>query len=255
MLQRVVVEPARIQPPIIQLTPEQQHYLHRVLRLKLGDRFIAMDGQGNSWLATLNHENAQILEAVPTHTELPVAVTLVVALPKGNAFDDVVRQATELGVAQILPVMSDRTLLNPSPQKLDRWRRIAQEAAEQSERQIVPHLLAPITFTEHLHQVKPLSQPSLGYLCTPRDCSPHLLTVLLSAAPSQQPPASLYLATGPEGGWTEAEIEQAIAVGYQIVSLGDRILRAVTAPIAALSLITAVYDREGRSLLSQEVAE
>jgi 16S rRNA (uracil1498-N3)-methyltransferase len=259
MLQRVVVDPAKIQPPIIQLTPEQHHYLQRVLRLKSGDRFIALDGQGNAWLAMLNSEDAQILEPMQTHTELPIVVTLVIALPKGNAFDEVVRQVTELGVAQILPVISDRTLLNPSPQKCDRWRRIAQEAAEQSERQIVPKVFDPVLFTAHLEQFKQLPQPVSGYLCTPRDRSPHLLTVLLSSpSPTQLtpcPPPALHLATGPEGGWTEAEVEQAIAAGYQAVSLGDRILRAVTAPIAGISLIAAIYERESRSRRSQDVVE
>ncbi|NJP12595.1 MAG: 16S rRNA (uracil(1498)-N(3))-methyltransferase, partial [Leptolyngbyaceae cyanobacterium RU_5_1] len=150
MLQRVVVDPANIKPPWILLTSEQQHYLSRVLRLTVGDRFIAMDGQGQSWIASLVHPDppnqlrAQILESVLTQTELPIAVTLVIALPKGNTFDEVVRQVTELGVSSIAPVISDRTLLNPSPPKLERWQRIAQEAAEQSERQIVPTLLPPI---------------------------------------------------------------------------------------------------------------
>ncbi|MDX2244475.1 MAG: 16S rRNA (uracil(1498)-N(3))-methyltransferase [Leptolyngbyaceae cyanobacterium bins.302] len=260
MLQRVVVDPAQMQPPTIHLTAEQHHYLTRVLRLKVGDRFIVMDGQGHSWLAQLEAQPeakpepypATILEAILAQTELPIAITLVIALPKGNAFDDVVRQATELGVSQILPVISDRTLLNPSPQKLDRWRRIAQEAAEQSERQIVPALLDPIPFANHLQQISHRSHCDRYYLCTPRHSAPHLLAQIRSPFPIPQPPSpnspssipSISLAIGPEGGWTDAEIEQAIAAGYQLASLGDRILRTVTAPIVALALVAAASESE-----------
>lgn len=239
MLQRIVVDPANIQPPEIQLTSEQQHYLMRVLRLQPGDRVIVMDGQGQSWLTVLEKEAyVQILEELQTQTELPVGVTLVMALPKGNGFDDIVRQATELGVSQIQPVISDRTLLKPSPQKRDRWYRIMQEAAEQSERQIVPTLFDPLPFTDYLAHLQtwPLV---MGYLCTPRQSAPHLLTRLQALQNTTQ---SIHLAIGPEGGWTDAEVEQAISVGYQLVSLGDRILRAVTAPIMAIGLVAAFYD-------------
>ncbi len=244
MHQRVVIDPCQICLKAIALTQDQQHYLGRVLRLKVGDRFIAMDGQGQSWLAhliTLDDQlQAEIVEPLQTHTELPVNVTLVMALPKGNSFDEVVRQATELGVASIVPVLSDRTLLKPSPQKCDRWRRIAQEAAEQSERQHVPMLHDPIPFTQSLTH---LTTYDPNYFCVTRHTAPHLLNCLLSPLPS--PLSPLTLAIGCEGGWTDAEVEQAIAAGYQPVSLGSRILRAVTAPIVALSLIAAVYERNG----------
>jgi hypothetical protein len=125
-LQRIAIAPSQFQQEQILLTPQQQHYLGRVLRLCDGDRFIAMDGKGKWWLAQLEGEKAQVLEPLTVQTELPVSITLMVALPKGNGFDDVVRCCTELGVAVIAPVVSDRTLLNPSPQKLERWYRVAQ---------------------------------------------------------------------------------------------------------------------------------
>jgi 16S rRNA (uracil1498-N3)-methyltransferase len=245
--QRVVIDPCQICLKAIALTQDQQHYLGRVLRLQAGDRFIAMNGQGQSWLAnliTLNDQlQAEIVEPVQIHTELSVRVTLVMALPKGNGFDDVVRQATELGVACIVPVLSYRTLLKPSPQKCDRWRRIAQEAAEQSERQHVPILQNPISFTQSLTH---LTTSNPHYLCVTRHPAPHLLNCLLSPIPTPHSlPPSITLAIGCEGGWTDAEVDDAIAAGYQSVSLGSRILRAVTAPIAALSLIAAVYEGNG----------
>ncbi len=231
-LQRIAIAPSQIQETLITLTKEQQHYLRRVLRLNAGDRFIAMDGQGKWWLAQLEAEQAQVLETLSVETELPVAVTLMVALPKGNGFDEIVRYCTELGVTCIAPVLSDRTLLNPSPQKLERWRRIATEAAEQSERAFVPTILEPVAFSTAITS----SQANHRYICEGRGDYPHLNSLLKSDS------SEIVIATGPEGGWTEAEIENAIATGFQPVSLGRRILRAVTAPVVALTLISATFE-------------
>ena len=236
-LQRIALHPSQIQAQQIQLNPDQQHYLSRVLRLQVGDRFIGMDGAGHWWLSELQAAGtAAIVEPLVAQTELPIAVTLMAALPKGSGFDEVVRQATELGVTHIAPILSDRTLLNPSPNKLERWRRIAAEAAEQSERLVIPEILAPQPFAQAL-----TLDVEVGYICvTRRDALP-LWQQLQAQAQSGALP-SLAIAIGPEGGWTEAEVEQAIATGYQPVSLGSRILRAVTAPLAALALIGGVFE-------------
>lgn len=235
-LQRLVIVASQIDRQQIVLTTEQQHYLSRVLRLRSGDRFIAMNGQGQGWLAALESDRAQILEPIHAHSELPISVTLVLALPKGNGFDEVVRQATELGVTCVAPVISDRTLLNPSANKLERWRRIAQEAAEQCERQIVPEILDPISWRDRL-QIESFNS-ECRLICLARGNSPHLLDYL-----NQSVCSSITLAIGPEGGLTDAEIEAAIAAGYQPISLGRRVLRAVTAPIVALSLVAGVFEK------------
>lgn len=248
-LQRLAIAPQQHQEGQILLTPGQQHYLNRVLRLKEGDRFIAMDGQGSWWLSELETSlsQAKIIESLCVQTELLGTVTLMAAMPKGNGFDDVVYQATELGVACIVPLNSDRTLLNPSPHKLERWRRLTHEAAEQSERQFVPTLLNPIDFSASL-QLPEISNAH-RYICVARGDAPHLLSCLLerglklkTSSPSNPQPPSVVIATGPEGGWTATEVELAKAAGFQPVSLGRRILRAVTAPIIALSLVTSVFD-------------
>lgn len=232
-LQRLVIAPSQLQPGKIILTAQQQHYLGHVLRLRGGDRFVAMNGLGQLWLAQLEGAQAQILEPIQIESELPVPVTLMAALPKGNGFDEVVRYCTELGVACIAPVLSDRTLPLPSPQKLERWRRIAQEAAEQSERQLVPNILAPVPFRAGLT----VGQQSHRYICVARGSYPDLLSCLRVSIPTD-----MIITTGPEGGWTAVEVEEAIAAGFQPVSLGRRILRAVTAPIVALSIVAAALE-------------
>lgn len=232
-MQRLVIAPEQLQNDLVSLTPQQQHYLKRVLRLQKGDRITILDGQGKGWLAVLEEGTTlKILEPVSVQTELPVEITLILALPK-NGFDDVVRACTELGVSCILPVGSDRTLLKPSPQKLERWRRIATEAAEQSERQIVPQILDPISFTESLS----LMPTARRLICVARGNWPHLLTLL-----QEETSGPICIAIGPEGGWTPAEVESAIASGFQPVTLGSRILRAITAPIVALSFVTGAIE-------------
>ena len=237
-MQRLVIAPTQRQNGKIYLTPQQQHYLERVLRLKPGDRLIAMNGRGSSWYCTLEDlSTATIGEPIPVQTELRVNVILMVALPKGNGFDEVVRCCTELGASCIVPVISDRTLLNPSSQKLARWRRIATEAAEQSERAIVPVIDEPISFSKSLQ----IATSARCYLCVARSDAPHLLDCYSSQKTFD---SQIAIATGPEGGWTPAEVKEAIASGFQPVSLGRRILRTVTAPIVALSVVAATLERQ-----------
>ncbi len=245
-LQRLAVNADQICNKSINLTNEQQHYLHRVLRLNQGDKFIAMDGRGHWWLAVLEAQEtgliASITEEIVVNRELAVEVTLMAALPKGNGFDEVVRQATELGVARIWPVTSDRTLLKPSGQKVDRWKRIAAEAAEQSERQFVPTIFEPISFDL---AVKDCGQKH-RFICVARGDNRHLWDCLIGLEPPCPPPRgelSIAIAIGPEGGWTDGEVKRAIEFGFEPVSLGSRILRAVTAPIVALSLVGTAFEK------------
>jgi 16S rRNA (uracil1498-N3)-methyltransferase len=237
-LQRITIAPHQINSQQITLTSDQHHYLTRVIRLRTGDRFQAIDGVGNCYLAEINGEVAEIIQITTTTVdrELPQPITLICALPKGNNFDDLVRACTELGVTTILPAISDRTLLNPSPQKLTRWRKIAQEAAEQSERLVVPTIAEPQALTTIFSQLPDLADK---YLCEARGDQPHLLTCLQASQLIDRP---MIIAIGPEGGWTDGEIQQAIKHGFRLVSLGARILRTITAPIVALSIVAAAID-------------
>ncbi|NJN49000.1 MAG: 16S rRNA (uracil(1498)-N(3))-methyltransferase [Alkalinema sp. RL_2_19] len=238
-LQRLVIAPEQMMHGGIQLDHDQVHYLQRVLRLQVGDRFIAMDGRGQTWLAAIGktvvtgETIATILETLEVDSELPQAVTLAIALPKGSGFDDVVRQVTELGVARIVPILSERTLLQPNAKKLVRWQKIAAEAAEQSERAIVPEIDAPVKWQTYLQQA---STSAERFLCWERGDSPGLLAAWSLAG-------TVEVAIGPEGGWTEAEVVAALAVGYQPVSLGKRILRAVTASVAAAAILAAAQEQ------------
>ncbi len=235
-MQRITITPSQINDSSITLTTAQHHYLTRVIRLKNGSQFQAIDGTGKLYLAELNPDTARIIELITT-AELNQPMILICALPKGNNFDDIVRACTELGVTEIVPAISDRTLLQPSPQKLQRWRKIAQEAAEQSERTYIPTIEEPQT-TQTIFTQSP--DAGAKYLCEARGEQPHLLTCLQSQPIENYLP--IIIAIGPEGGWTDAEIELAIQNGFQLVSLGKHVLRTTTAPIVALSIVAAAID-------------
>jgi 16S rRNA (uracil1498-N3)-methyltransferase len=236
-VQRITIDPSQIDDSNITLTTEQHHYLTRVIRLKNGSQFHAIDGIGNVYLAEITGATAQIIQLISTdNQQWTQQITLICALPKGNNFDDLVRACTELGVTQIIPALSDRTLLQPSPQKLQRWRKIAQEAAEQSERSFVPTIDEPQALTAIFDR---LPAGAHKYICEARGEHPHLLTCLQST-PITEP---IILAIGPEGGWTAGELDRAVKFGFQPVSLGRQILRTITAPIVALSIVTAITEQ------------
>jgi 16S rRNA (uracil1498-N3)-methyltransferase len=251
-LQRIAIDPSQISENYIALTPAQQHYLTRVLRLQASAPFEVIDGSGKLYVAQIERDRSQppgtiaarIVSIVASDIDplanpcVPPAITLICALPKGNNFDDIVRACTELGVNTICPAISDRTLLDPSPQKLQRWRKIAQEAAEQSERLTIPTIAEPQSLQTIFSQ---LPIDSTKYFCEARGDRPHLLECLQAQISTNN---QLTIAIGPEGGWTQAEIDRAIACDFQLVSLGRQILRTITAPIVALSLITATFDQK-----------
>jgi 16S rRNA (uracil1498-N3)-methyltransferase len=234
--QRFVIEIEQQQGNLVYLNTAQAHYLRRVLRLGLGDRAIAMTGDGKAWLVQLTAENAEILSPIAIDTELPVNITLFVSLPK-QGIDETIRCCTEIGITTFVPILSERTVLKPSANKLTRWQRIAQEAAEQSERAIVPTIFQPMTLSAVLNNEQFLG--SYRYFCTARSDAPLLSTVLSNQLVRGD---SIVIATGCEGGWTESEILAAQEAEFQLVSLGRRILRAVTAPITASSLVASVSE-------------
>ena len=234
-LSRLVFSPRQQQENCISLSQEQQHYLKRVLRLGEKDLFIAMDGQGKSWFAQISGAKAKLLELIDLKTELSVNVSLITALPKGNGYEQIIRSGTELGVNCFIPVFSDRSILKPSNNKLERWRKIITEAAEQSEREIVPEIITPMFFREAITNFIPGN--SDRFICTARREANSLITSLENINHHH-----IMIATGTEGGWTEAEISLAISHNFLPVSLGKRILRATTAPITALSLVTAILE-------------
>jgi 16S rRNA (uracil1498-N3)-methyltransferase len=255
-LQRVTLQAHQVSPVIqinsaIALTSEQRNYLCNVLRLDVGAEFIALDRQGGWWLAKLSGDldNAKIIAKLENNSELSAKITLGIAMPKGSNIESVIRQTTELGVRQIAPLFSDRTIIKSGTeigdQKRDRWQRIAEEAAELSMRTYVPEINAPQKLSTWFDYFAKSPSPTGKYICVINPDSPHLLTYLQdqkNLLNKGQTDLEMAIITGCEGGWTTREEEMAIASGFVPVSLGDRVLSAVTAPVLALSIIGAFLD-------------
>ncbi len=257
-LQRVVLQPQQCLPLLlpaveIDLTPAQQHYLVNVLRLKPRAEFIALNGKGQWWRAELlaDLQKAVIIEEIIANTELSIPVTLAIAMPKGNGMESIVRICTELGVNQIVPLWSERTVVRPGTsmggQKMERWQRIAQEASEQSLRTYVPEILEPQAFSDWVRFDLDRQNYQHKFIGITQGDRPHLLSSMLEIWPEMQTAnlsaGNILVATGSEGGWTKSEEEMAVAQGFQPVSFGDHILAATTAPVVALSIVSAVISR------------
>ncbi|MEM9246480.1 MAG: RsmE family RNA methyltransferase [Cyanobacteria bacterium P01_F01_bin.153] len=253
MPQRILVTPDQLQGDRLALSPDQSHYLTRVLRLVAGDSFVAIFENpvqpldeldpGRWWLVQLLDQGGQILDRLeePTNT---VPVTVLVAITKGGGFDEVLRQLTELGVAVIVPLQTERTVVVPGANKIKRWKRIIAEAAEQCERSPLPKLFDPMPWSEALALPwTEESEPMEKLICAARYGEGRsLLTALQTTLDEPATPTHWAIAIGPEGGWTEEEKNLAIGTGFEAVSLGGRILRAVTAAVTVGAIAAAVWE-------------
>lgn len=206
----------------------------QVLRMQPGDALTLFDGRGGEYDATIEHMGrSEVRVAVGAHhaveCEAPVAVHLALAMPANERMDWLVEKATELGAASVQPLVAERSVLRLSGERAQKkqahWQAVAIAACEQCGRNRVPVV----------HAVQPLagwlaSQPQAGLVLSLREGS----RALAALAPA----AEVTLLSGPEGGLSPAEEDAAFARGWQPVNLGPRVLRAETAPLAALALLT-----------------
>ena len=217
------------------LSPDESQHL-RVLRLRPGATVRVFDGQGGEADATLIRLDEggamlQLGEAVHNDRETPQPVTLAVALLKGDKLSDVVRAGTELGVTTF-QLLQTRHADVPEigEQKLVRLRRIAAEASKQSRRAVTPEVLAPIPIAGL--KLDGLELDGQGFLAHPGSGA-RLTDHLDWSGP-------VTLVSGPEGGFSEGEVSALVGRGFVAVTLGPRILRAETAPLALLGALAAL---------------
>ncbi len=228
------MRPHRVYVP--KITPEvrvwgrEARHLLEVLRARVGDTVTVFDGQGLEGRAVLaaiegGAAHLRVEETWPTDREVGVPVVLYAALLKGDKLADVVRAATELGVSRFTPLITERSIPKEMKRaKLERLRRIAVEAAKQSGRTRLPEVTEPIP----LEAVPEVPQ---GFVAHPGS-SLRVREVLDLERP-------VALATGPEGGFSAREVALLEARGFVPVTLGRRILRAETAAVALVALVTA----------------
>ena len=237
---RFFVAPEQVVGDRLTLTGGDAHHAAKVLRLGPGDGLTVLDGSGWAYHATISSVSPGEVQAVILRREPapepPVPVTLYQALPKGDKMELVIQKATELGMARLVPVAASRSVVqlkaDKAEGKLARWQKIAQEAAEQSERGRVPVVAAPVAVKD----VR-LADGELGLVLSERVEGPSLPRALPAQAP-----AGLAVFVGPEGGWTPEELDLLRGQGVVEVSLGKRILRTETAGLAALAIVMAAYE-------------
>ncbi len=226
------VPPQLIKGKKVILDPEETWHASQVLRLRPGDEIRVVDGQGSSYKAIIRKLSDQglegeIVDALQTTNEPGVEISLAFAPPKGRRAEILVEKGTELGANVFLPLITERTVVHPSPTKVDRWRRIAQQAMKQSGRSLWPKVAKPQSFDQFLQKAEQYDQ--LFLCCLHPAAQPLKLENNLTS--------TILLALGPEGGFSSAEVERARRKGFYLVSLGRRRLRVETAAIVSLALL------------------
>jgi 16S rRNA (uracil1498-N3)-methyltransferase len=211
----------------------------QVLRLQPGDEVALFDGRGGEWSARIEAmAKRDVRVCVLAHNaierELPIAVTLALAMPAGDRMDFVVEKATELGAAAIQPLVSERSVLRLAGERAEKrqahWQSIAIAACEQCGRNRVPSILPVLPLTTWLGGLAPAAAEEARVLLGWRDATPWPLAVARIGA-------TLMLLSGPEGGFADAEEDSARLRGFVTAQLGPRVLRADTAPLACLAAI------------------
>lgn len=214
------------------------HYIYRVLRLRPRGLLTLFNGQGDEYTAVILMANKQCVKVlINEHRRSedlsPIYLTLVQGLPQGKKMELILQKAVELGVNQIIPVITDYC---NAPDDRERWRKkyrhwqkIVISACEQCGRNKIPALAMPLKFDQGLEMVNPgtkiILHPGAG----------------ANFAQLPKPRNNLALAIGPEGGFSDKELGRAYTAGYQLASMGPRILRTETAALAAISICQMLW--------------
>lgn len=225
------------------LTGEQLHHIRDVLRLKAGDRVALFDSSRNEYLSSIQKidKTQALLKVDSMHTVPPprTRITIACAVPKKSGMDDLIDALTQLGVDVIIPMQTERVIVKPDESRqdarLERWRRIALSAAQQSQRSSIPEI----------HPVTALPE----VIAESSGCDLKLIPALTGERRSLREvldgkePHRIIVLIGPEGDFTPEEVALAVGAGFISVTLGDNILRVATAALAAASYICLALPR------------
>ena len=239
-MHRFFAEPGQIGEKEIVITGADVNHIRNVLRMRTGEEVLIADGRGAEYRCKLtdlseNEVRAQILWKLDGNAELASAVTLCQGLPKSDKMDLIVQKCVELGVARIVPVSTKRAVVKLDAKKeqtrLKRWNTISESAAKQSGRGVIPEVSGVMTFGKALEEAK-----KLDVLLIPYERAENMAETRRVMG-SIQPGQSVGIFIGPEGGFEESEVEEAVAAGAQAITLGKRILRTETAGLAVVAML------------------
>ena len=240
-MHRFYVPPTDISSDTIRIRDPERHHLLNVLRLKYGDDVQIFDGEGNSYNTRLT--DTESIPAVASiqdhqlHPPIPPHITLFQAIPKADKMDLIVQKTTEIGADEIVPMMCERSVPkrgeDAQQKQQDRWERIAIEASKQCGRPRFPNLFPPRTIGECLDQAK---NCELSLLLWENEVERKIKSVLRNHRHIK----SISLFIGPEGGFSDAEVENAIDSGCLPTTFGGNTLRTETAAMVAVAI--TVYE-------------
>jgi 16S rRNA (uracil1498-N3)-methyltransferase len=243
---RFYAPPSSFTESSVRLDAEESHHLTRVLRLSEGARVFVFDGRDNEYECEVGraakHEvELRLLRRLEDVVESPLRLTLAQALIKGDKFDWVVQKATELGVTQIAPIITEFTDVKRAEeraeQRLQRWRRVSTEALKQCGRRRLVEIREPVNFADFCASTPPGDgSQSAGLIFSERGGR-----TLREISEMSQNVKELCVCVASEGGWSEREFQTAAANRFQFASLGARILRAETAAVAAVVLAQSLF--------------
>lgn len=243
---RFFIQPNQISEKTVTICGPQARQICAVLRLHEGDEISVLDGSGCCHIAAISSAKkdqvvAEITNTVEMETESCVRLTLAQALTKHDKVELVVQKAVELGISEVMVFTSERTVPRPSgdrvEHRLDRWRAIAREAAEQSNRAVIPAVTGVISFSGLLGSFSDFDAVLIAW-------EDEKKMLLYEAMAKVGPGAKLLYMIGPEGGFSESEVLRAVEAGAVPVSLGSTTLRSETAAIAGCAII--LHSMEAR---------
>jgi 16S rRNA (uracil1498-N3)-methyltransferase len=262
-MQRFFVSPEVFERQPVVLTGPQAHQVRRVLRMRLGERAVLLDGRGAACeglliAVTETDVRFQVSQRWQESGEPRTQITLLQAVLKGERFGWVLQKGTEVGVSAFMPVICERNVVDDMEaieDKRERWERIIQEAAEQSGRAFLPQLL-PAQLFQQAAQPGSLSNrvgaaPPLRLMLWEGEQEASLNGAL--AGCNFASGARIQVLVGPEGGFTEEEVRVARSYGIRTITLGPRILRADTAGVVAAAIILHEAGEMGGSELPNEL--
>jgi len=248
-MRRFFVPPELSRGDVFELPEREARHATQVIRLESGDELTVLDGAGGVMNCVVEAATKKALRvAVKTRQHrapLPCPITLVQAIPKGPAFENIVQKATELGVARIIPLLSERVVVNVAQKdaaaKVEKWNQIAIESIKQCGSPWLPAIEAPVSFDKSIQQVP---QVDVMVVASLENGSRSLREILagFSTAKRTQPRNAL-LWIGPEGDFTSAEYQAIAKLGAAAITLGPLVLRADTAAIATLSILNYELQR------------
>lgn len=243
-MQRYFVLDEPLDGRYVSIKGDDYFHMTKVMRMNVGDSIIVVFPNGQSAyckITNISNEKVDvtIVEWENEARELPVSVTIVSGLPKGDKFEWIVQKGTELGAQAFIPFMATRSIVKLDEKKeskrIERWQKIAKEAAEQSHRTFIPQVYKPHRLHEIIELSRKFTHKAVAYEEVAKDGEVKQFSKILS---NMKQGDSLLFVFGPEGGLTAQEIEQFQEHDFHICGLGPRILRAETAPLYVLSAVS-----------------